>query len=46
MAEDEISINEAARLAGVSATTLKRWASAGVVPIRRGRWTTAAAAQA
>ncbi|MGH2955165.1 MAG: adenylate/guanylate cyclase domain-containing protein [Solirubrobacterales bacterium] len=46
MAEDLISINEAAEISGVSATTLKRWARAGVVPVRRGQWTTAAAAQA
>jgi adenylate cyclase len=46
MAEDQISVNEAARIAGVSPTTLQRWARAGVIPVRRGRWTTAAAAQA
>jgi adenylate cyclase len=46
LAEDRISINEAAEVSGVSTTTLKRWARAGVVPVRRGRWTTAAAAQA
>ncbi len=46
MAEDQISLNEAARIAGVSPSTLKRWARAGVIPVRRGRWTTAAAAQA
>ncbi len=46
MAEDQISLNEAARIAGVSPSTLKRWAQAGVIPVRRGRWTTAAAAQA
>jgi adenylate cyclase len=46
MAEDQISVSEAARIAGVSPTTLQRWARAGVIPVRRGRWTTAAAAQA
>jgi adenylate cyclase len=44
--DDEIPISEAARLSGVPASTLKRWASAGVVPVKRGRWTTAVAAQA
>jgi adenylate cyclase len=46
MAEDQISLNEAARIAGVSPSTLQRWTKAGVIPVRRGRWTTAAAAQA
>ena len=46
MAEDVISINEASRISGVSVTTLKRWARSRVIPVRRGRWTTAAAAQA
>ena len=46
MAEDQISVNEAARIAGVSPDTLRRWAGAGVVPVRKGRWTSAAAAQA
>ncbi|MFL5870574.1 MAG: adenylate cyclase regulatory domain-containing protein, partial [Solirubrobacterales bacterium] len=46
MAEDEISINEAARISGVSPSTLKRWAREKVIPVRRGQWTTAAAAQA
>src|SRR6266508_4500637 len=46
MAEDQIALNEAARIAGVSPSTLQRWARAGVIPVRRGRWTTAAAAQA
>jgi adenylate cyclase len=44
--EEEISLNDAARLSGVSASTLKRWAEAKVIPVRDGRWTTAAAAQA
>ncbi|HMC06478.1 MAG TPA: adenylate/guanylate cyclase domain-containing protein [Solirubrobacterales bacterium] len=46
MAEDQISLSEAGRIAGVSPSTLQRWARAGVVPVRGGRWTTAAAAQA
>ena len=46
MPEQTISLNEAARISGVSASTLKRWAQAKVVPVKRGRWTTAAAAQA
>ena len=46
MAEDRISLAEASRISGVSASTLKRWAKEGVVPVRGDRWTTAAAAQA
>ncbi|MGH2926569.1 MAG: adenylate/guanylate cyclase domain-containing protein [Solirubrobacterales bacterium] len=46
MAEQMISVSEAARIAGVSPTTLRRWADARVIPVRKGRWTTAAAAQA
>ena len=46
MAEPEISLSEASRISGVSSSTLKRWAEAKVIPVRRGRWTTAAAAQA
>jgi adenylate cyclase len=46
MAEERISLAEASRRAGVSAATLKRWAAEKVVPVRRGRWTAAAAAQA
>ena len=46
MPEDAISLNEAARISGVSAATLTRWAEAKVIPVKRGRWTTAAAAQA
>jgi adenylate cyclase len=45
-ADERISISEAARRSGVSASTLKRWAAEKVVPVRRGRWTAAAAAQA
>ena len=44
--EERISLSEAARRSGVSASTLKRWAEDRVVPVRRGRWTPAAAAQA
>src|SRR3954452_4280957 len=47
MAGDErISLSEASRRSGVSASTLKRWAEEKIVPARRGRWTAAAAAQA
>jgi adenylate cyclase len=44
--EDRISLSEAARRAGVSPATLTRWADEKVVPVRKGRWTPAAAAQA
>ena len=43
---DSISLAEAARRAGVSQSTLKRWAADRVVPVRDGEWTPAAAAQA
>jgi adenylate cyclase len=46
VAEERISLSEAARRSGVSASTLKRWAQEKVIPVRRGRWTSAAAAQA
>ena len=46
MADDVIPIAEAARISGVSASTLKRWAQMRVVPVSGGRWTRAAAAQA
>ena len=46
MVEERISLAEASRRSGVSAATLKRWAADGIVPVRRGRWTAAAAAQA
>ncbi len=46
MPEETISLNEAARLSGVTQSTLKRWAEAKVIPVKDGRWTTAAAAQA
>jgi adenylate cyclase len=44
--DERISLSEASRRAGVSPSTLKRWAEEKVVPVRRGRWTAAAAAQA
>jgi len=44
--DQRISLSEASRRAGVSPGTLKRWAEEKVVPVRRGRWTAAAAAQA
>ncbi|MEO8092761.1 MAG: adenylate cyclase regulatory domain-containing protein [bacterium] len=46
MADDVISLSEAARISGVSSSTLKRWAEKRVVPVSGGRWTRAAAAQA
>jgi adenylate cyclase len=46
MTDERISLNEAARRSGVPASTLKRWAAEKVVPVRRGRWTATAAAQA
>jgi adenylate cyclase len=45
-ADERISLSEASRRSGVSASTLKRWAEEKVLPVRRGRWTAAAAAQA
>jgi adenylate cyclase len=45
-AEDRISLNEASRRAGVPVSTLKRWAEEKIIPVKRGRWTPAAAAQA
>jgi adenylate cyclase len=46
VADQRISLSEAARRSGVPSSTLKRWAEEKVVPVRRGRWTVAAAAQA
>jgi adenylate cyclase len=46
VADERISLSEAARRSGVPASTLKRWAAEKVLPVRRGRWTAAAAAQA
>ncbi len=43
---DQISLSEAARRAGVSESTLKRWADQRVIPVKGGRWTVGAAAQA
>jgi adenylate cyclase len=43
---DELTLSEAAREAGVSASTLRRWGQQGVIPAYRGRWTPAAAAHA
>lgn len=45
-ADERISLAEASRRSGVTASTLKRWAEQKIVPVRRGRWTAAAAAQA
>ncbi len=44
--EDRISLSEAARRAGVSTATLTRWADEKVIPVRKGQWTGATAAQA
>jgi adenylate cyclase len=41
-----ISLNEAARRAGVSPATLKRWAEEKVIPVKDDEWTNATAAQA
>jgi adenylate cyclase len=46
MADARISLSEAARRSGVPASTLKRWAEEKILPVRRGRWTATAAAQA
>jgi adenylate cyclase len=46
MPDAQISLSEAARRSGVPASTLKRWAEEKILPVRRGRWTGAAAAQA
>ena len=46
MADAEISIAEAARIAGVTPATLNRWVGAKVLPVKKGRWTRAIAAQA
>jgi adenylate cyclase len=46
VADERISLTEAARRSGVPAVTLKRWAEEKIVPVRGGRWTAAAAAQA
>jgi adenylate cyclase len=46
VADEKISLDEAARRSGVPASTLKRWTEEKIIPLRRGRWTAAAAAQA
>ena len=46
MPEATISLNDAAELAGVSPSTLQRWVASRVIPLRDGRWTRSAAAQA
>jgi adenylate cyclase len=46
MADQRISLREASRRSGVPASTLKRWAEEKIVPVRKGRWTATAAAQA
>lgn len=44
--KDELTLAQAAREAGVSPATLRRWGERGVIPRYRGRWTPAAAAHA
>jgi adenylate cyclase len=44
--EATISLHDAAELAGVSPSTLQRWVASRVIPLRDGRWTRSAAAQA
>jgi adenylate cyclase len=44
--EEQISLSEASRRSGVPVRTLKRWAEEKVIPVRKGRWTPTAAAQA
>ena len=46
MPPDELTLAEAAREAGVSPSTLRRWGEQGVIPDYRGRWTRAAAIHA
>jgi adenylate cyclase len=46
MPDEEISLNEAARVSGVSPSTLQRWSRERVLPLRNGRWTRVVAAQA
>lgn len=43
---EELTLAEAAREAGVSPSTLRRWGDDGVIPDYRGRWTRAAAIHA
>jgi adenylate cyclase len=44
--EEVITLSEAAERSGVPASTLKRWARQGVIPVVGDRWTVTAAAQA
>jgi adenylate cyclase len=46
VADQRISLSEASRRSGVPVSTLKRWAEEKIVPVRKGRWTATAAAQA
>jgi adenylate cyclase len=46
VADERISLSDAAQRSGVPASTLKRWAEEKIVPVRGGRWTATAAAQA
>ncbi|HZA88937.1 MAG TPA: adenylate/guanylate cyclase domain-containing protein [Solirubrobacterales bacterium] len=46
MPEEVIGLSEAAERSGVPASTLKRWARQGVIPVDGERWTVTAAAQA
>ncbi len=43
---DEPTLTEVARMAEVSPDTVRRWTREGIVPLRDGRWTPAAVAQA
>jgi adenylate cyclase len=43
---ERISLAEASRIAGVSPSTLRRWAGEKIVPVEDERWTRASAAQA
>jgi adenylate cyclase len=43
---ERISLAEASRIAGVSVSTLRRWAGERIVPVEDERWTRASAAQA
>lgn len=43
---EEITLRETARRSGVSESTLRRWAKAGLLPLPDGKWTPAAASQA
>src|SRR5688500_1544342 len=46
MPDTVISLNEAARRAGVTPASLRRWAEQGVIPVKNDEWTNATAAQA